>query len=249
MRTVAHQIVQQCGSTRSSAFQVMSDYCKKWEKIHRVTLHPNRVTWAKQLKSMFRTKAAKAYTHSSPLYALSRTAQLRKFCLNDASEPMTRGVAYFQPFNATNNESLICVLAFLHSIDILIAFATMGNVAEDGSRFLGIDLSWRYLNENRAPLTILATMGTNEQMALGPMLLSSDVKQGTLLHYLDVVKDLVEKRAAIIVRDAQRGSVSEPPGNLPNLLENAQYIVQHQWQPKRSPWDRPVLNFVRLPPF
>ncbi|SCZ90201.1 BZ3500_MvSof-1268-A1-R1_Chr9g10750 [Microbotryum saponariae] len=209
----------------------MSDYCKKWEKIHRVTLHPNRVIWAKQLKSMFRTKAAKAYTHSSPLYALSRTAQLRKFCLDDASEPMTRGVAYFQPFNATNNESLICVLASLHSIDILIAFATMGNVAEDGSRFLGIDSSWRYLNENRAPLTILATMGTNEQMALGPMLLSSDVKQGTLLHYLDVVKDLVEKRAAIIVRDAQRGSVSELPGNLPNLLENAQYIVQHQWQP------------------
>ncbi|SCZ98095.1 BZ3500_MvSof-1268-A1-R1_Chr3-3g06569 [Microbotryum saponariae] len=201
MRTVAHQIVQQCGSTRS----IMSDYCKKWEKIHRVTLHPNRVIWAKQLKSMFRTKAAKA----------------------------------FQPLNATNNESLICVLASLHSIDILIAFATMGNVAEDGSRFLGIDSSWRYLNENRARLPFLRRwVRTNRWrwfshilFSVGPMLLSSDVKQGTLLHYLDVVKDLVEKRATIIVRDAQRGSVSEPPGNLPNLLENAQYIVQHQWQP------------------
>ncbi|SCZ88071.1 BZ3500_MvSof-1268-A1-R1_Chr2-1g04169 [Microbotryum saponariae] len=38
MRTIARQI------------KVLSDYCKKWEKIHRVTRHPNRAIWAKQIK-------------------------------------------------------------------------------------------------------------------------------------------------------------------------------------------------------
>ncbi|SCZ89736.1 BZ3500_MvSof-1268-A1-R1_Chr1-3g01546 [Microbotryum saponariae] len=36
--------------TIARQIKVLSDYCKKWEKIHRVTRHPNRAIWAKQIK-------------------------------------------------------------------------------------------------------------------------------------------------------------------------------------------------------
>ncbi|SGY14227.1 BQ5605_C010g06110 [Microbotryum silenes-dioicae] len=235
IRALAHQEVFRQANTPTLAFQNMNQRMK---------------VGAKQLRNMFRAKGRQNAQHGSALYSLARTAELRPFTLQNATEPETRGVAYFQPFNEKTKQPLICVLASLHSIDVLISFATVGNDSGDWSRFVGLDSSWRYLNENRAPLTALVATGLKDKLALGPMLLSSDVKADTLVIYLDTVKRLVKERAAILVRKARENGPNLPGSSprLPNLLQNAEFILETQWQPPNFMIDkgRTELNALTL---
>ncbi|SGY80222.1 BQ5605_C008g05331 [Microbotryum silenes-dioicae] len=231
-------------------FTDMNQRMSFWEKQNETILPQYRKVGAKQLRNMFRAKGRQNAQHGSSLYSLARTAELRPFTLQNATEPETRGVAYFQPFNEKTKQPLICVLASLRSIDVLISFATVGNDSGDWSRFVGLDSSWRYLNENRAPLTALVATGLKDKLALGPMLLSSDVKADTLVIYLDTVKRLVEERAAILVRKARENGPNLPGSSprLPNLLQNAEFILENQWQPPNFMIDkcRTELNALTL---
>ncbi|SGY16614.1 BQ5605_C012g06927 [Microbotryum silenes-dioicae] len=250
IRALAHQEVFRQANTPTLAFQNMNQRMSVWEKQNEIILPQYRKVGAKQLRNMLRAKGRQNAQHGSALYSLARTAELRPFTLQNATEPKTRGVAYFQPFNEKTKQPLICVLASLHSIDVLISFATVGNDSGDWSRFVGLDSSWRYLNENRAPLTALVATGLKDKLALGLMLFSSDVKADTLVIYLDTVKRLVEERAAILVRKARENGPNLPGSSprLPNLLQNAEFILENQWQPPNFMIDkcRTELNALTL---
>ncbi|SCZ95328.1 BZ3500_MvSof-1268-A1-R1_Chr11-2g03436 [Microbotryum saponariae] len=212
IRALAHQEVFRQANTPTLAFQNINKRMSVWEKQNEVILPQYRKVSAKQLRNMFRAKSRKNAQHGSSLYSLARTAELRPLTLQNATEPETRGVAYFQPFNEKTKQPLICVLASLHSIDVLISFATAGNDSGDWSR---------------------------------------DVKAETLVIYLDTVKSLVEERAAILVREARKNG-HNPPGEstprLPNLLQNAEFILKNQWQPPNVMIDkcRTELNALTL---
>ncbi|SGY47332.1 BQ5605_C001g00523 [Microbotryum silenes-dioicae] len=167
IRALAHQEVLRQANTPTLTFQNMNQRMSFWEKQNEIILPQYRKVDAKQLRNMFRAKGRQNAQRGSSLYSLARTAELRPFTLQNATEPETRGVAYFQPFNEKTKQPLICVLASLHSVDVLISFATVGNDSGDWSRFVGLDSSWRYLNENRAPLTALVAMkGTRSLSSL-----------------------------------------------------------------------------------
>ncbi|KZP10645.1 hypothetical protein FIBSPDRAFT_962953 [Athelia psychrophila] len=49
---------------------------------------------------------------------------------------------------------------------------------------VGLDSTWRHMNENRAPVTFVTTLDSEEHMVPGPVYISSDVTADTIILYL-----------------------------------------------------------------
>ncbi|SGY35873.1 BQ5605_C002g01812 [Microbotryum silenes-dioicae] len=143
--------------------------------------------------------------------------------------PITLREAWSQP---GEGRPVAEVLRITHAVDLL------GNDSGDWSRFVGLDSSWRYLNENRAPLTALVATGLKDKLALG--------RYSRI--YLDTVKRLVEEHAAILVRKARENGPNLPGSSprLPNLLQNAEFILENQWQPPNFMIDKCRTELKRL---
>ncbi|KAF7362357.1 hypothetical protein MVEN_00582400 [Mycena venus] len=95
---------------------------------------------------------------------------------------------------------------------------------------VGHDTTYRNMNENRAPLTIMITVDENSRMVPGFAYLSADIKIPAQVEFLRETKRLVEKMAADLVN----GRVPVAAGledKRDELLAQARLIVQYGWIP------------------
>ncbi|KZP10623.1 hypothetical protein FIBSPDRAFT_757936, partial [Athelia psychrophila] len=91
---------------------------------------------------------------------------------------------------------------------------------------LGLDSTWRHMNENRAPVTFVTTVDDNGRMVPGPVYISSDVTADTMALFLQDIKLLVEAEAEKIV--AIDPGLLEHRGS---LLAEPRIVIQEGWWP------------------
>ncbi|KAJ7507648.1 hypothetical protein B0H11DRAFT_1902725 [Mycena galericulata] len=96
---------------------------------------------------------------------------------------------------------------------------------------VGHDSTYRHMNENRAPLTIMITLDEEGRMVPGFAYLSGDTTIETQATFLAEAKNLVEKMAADLIA----GRVAVATGlkaHAEALMKQAQLVVEHGWRPK-----------------
>ncbi|KZP15732.1 hypothetical protein FIBSPDRAFT_958571 [Athelia psychrophila] len=97
---------------------------------------------------------------------------------------------------------------------------------------LGLDSTWRHMNENRAPVTFVTTVDDNGRMVPGPVYISSDVTADTMALFLQDIKLLVEAEAEKIVNGGSEVAID--PGLLEHresLLAESRIVIQEGWWP------------------
>ncbi|KAF8210510.1 hypothetical protein K438DRAFT_1904002 [Mycena galopus ATCC 62051] len=111
---------------------------------------------------------------------------------------------------------------------------------------VGHDSTYRHMNENRAPLTIVDTLDDAARMVPGFAYLSSDTTTPTQVTFLQEVKRLVEQMA----RDLVEGKVEVVEGlkdHANTVMKQAHLICRHGWKPAFFMIDkyRPAKNAIR----
>ncbi|KAJ7852532.1 hypothetical protein B0H13DRAFT_1207570 [Mycena leptocephala] len=96
---------------------------------------------------------------------------------------------------------------------------------------IGHDATYRHMNENRAPLTIMITLDEAQRMVPGFAYLSSDTTIESQVVFLEEAKKLVEKMADDLVN----GRVEIADGlkeHAEELMKQAHLVVEHGWRPR-----------------
>ncbi|EJD36355.1 hypothetical protein AURDEDRAFT_174552 [Auricularia subglabra TFB-10046 SS5] len=116
------------------------------------------------------------------------------------------------------------------SVAIADQFELETLILYSGTNGLCMDSSWRHKNENRAPLTMVATVNNEEHFVPGAAYLSEDVKTETLARFLQETKNRVEEYCRAVVKDPTLIQHDNPAA----VLEAAQSILDNPmgWIPK-----------------
>ncbi|KAJ6488269.1 hypothetical protein C8R47DRAFT_1216070 [Mycena vitilis] len=110
------------------------------------------------------------------------------------------------------------------------AYGTQAMLLWAWTKGIGHDATYRHMNENRAPLTIMITLDEAGRMVPGFAYLSSDTAIETQVNFLQKSKDLVEKMA----EDLVNGRVPVADGlqsHAEELMKQAHLVVKHGWEP------------------
>ncbi|KAJ7173954.1 hypothetical protein C8R43DRAFT_1119352 [Mycena crocata] len=95
---------------------------------------------------------------------------------------------------------------------------------------IGLDSTYRHMNENRAPLTIMITLDSQGTMVPGFAYLSSDTTTESQVHFLQDTKRLVEEMAAKLVNGEETVAMGLEEHS-EELMKQARHVVAHGWRP------------------
>ncbi|KAJ7178697.1 hypothetical protein C8R43DRAFT_1118068 [Mycena crocata] len=98
---------------------------------------------------------------------------------------------------------------------------------------IGLDSTYRHMNENRAPLTIMITLDSQGTMVPGFAYLSSDTTTESQVHFLQDTKRLVEEMAAKLVNGEETVAMG--------LEEHSEELMK---QARHVPSDRYILDWL-----
>ncbi|KAF7334731.1 hypothetical protein MSAN_02371400 [Mycena sanguinolenta] len=110
-------------------------------------------------------------------------------------------------------------------------YGTQSMLLWSSDQGVGHNATYRHMNENRAPLTIMITTDKDGRMVPGFAYLSSDTTTETQIIFLEEAKRLVEQMASDLLDGTAQ--VADGLGKYQErLFEQARHVKKHGWRPK-----------------
>ncbi|KAK4702055.1 hypothetical protein P7C70_g4169, partial [Phenoliferia sp. Uapishka_3] len=266
LRAHARDLAERIGTTVASVWQELASLTLTWERDSYFKLPEWRKITEDDVKAIFRAQGVRNTRLGDSLMGLELLSESRRWdpaVLGDGTE---RGFVLYVATRVRGNpsayESAPIIISFMpyqapieddEDTQALLAVLASGASCDDMIRWsrqngCGLDSSHRHKNENRAPMTIICTMGRTGHMLIGPSALSSDVTSETLLQFLRQSAEAIEARAIVVVQAHRNGTpIGKNATDRTHLLVEARFIVKDGFRPShvmidKARWELNALN-------